>query len=83
MPETIYETFTFKHLFPKLLKTYKNFDFSLRREPFGLQVNINLTENLKIFLTSFPKFDIKFSAFHRKKMKKRNQKETSCLLLDK
>ena len=76
IPETKYETLTFKHFFPKLIKTFRNFDFSLRRDPFRLQVNLNLNENLKTFLTSFPKFDIKFSAFHRKKMKKQNQKET-------
>jgi hypothetical protein len=44
-------------------------------DPFRLQVNLNLNENLKTFLTSFPKFDIKFSAFHRKKIKKQNKKE--------
>ena len=76
VPETKYETLTFKHFFPKLIKTFKVFDFSLRRDPFRLQVNLNLNENLKTFLTSFPKFDIKFSAFHRKKMKKQSQKET-------
>jgi hypothetical protein len=76
VPETKYETLTFKHFFPKLIKTFKVFDFSLRRDPFRLQINLNLNENLKTFLTSFPKFDIKFSAFHRKKMKKQSQKET-------
>ena len=74
VPETKYETLTFKHFFPKLIKTFKVFDFSLRRDPFRLQINLNLNENLKTFLTSFPKFDIKFSAFHRKKMKKQSQK---------
>ena len=74
VPETKYETLTFKHFFPKLIKTFKVFDFSLRRDPFRLQVNLNLNENLKTFLTSFPKFDIKFSAFHRKKMKKTKSK---------
>ena len=33
-----FENFTFKHFFPKLLKTFKTFDFSLRRDPtFRLQ----------------------------------------------
>ena len=76
VPETNYETLTFKYFFPKLLKTFNIFDFSLRRDPFRLQINLNLNENLKRFLKSFPKFDIKFSAFHRKKIKKQNQKET-------
>ncbi len=75
VPETKYETLTFKHFFPKLLKTFNIFDFSLRRDPFRLQANLNLNENLKTFLTSFPKFDIKFSAFHRKKIKKQNQSQ--------
>jgi hypothetical protein len=66
---------TFQNIFPKLLKTFNFFDFSLRRDPFRLQINLNLSENLKIFLTSFPKFDIKFSAFHRKKIKKQNQNQ--------
>ncbi len=74
VPETKYETLAFKHFFSKLIKTFKVFDFSLRRDPFKLQVNLNLNENLKTFLTSFPKFDIKFSAFHRKKMKKTKSK---------
>ena len=75
IPETKYETLTFKHFFPKLLKTFSFLDFSLRRDPFRLQINLHLNENLKIFLTSFPKFDIKFSAFHRKKIKKQNQNQ--------
>jgi len=75
IPETKYETLTFKHFFPKLLKTFNFFDFSLRRDPFRLQINLHLNENLKIFLTSFPKFDIKYSAFHRKKIKKQNQNQ--------
>jgi hypothetical protein len=32
IPETKYETLTFKHFFPKLIKTYRIFDFSLRRD---------------------------------------------------
>ncbi len=51
------------------------FRFSLRRDHFRLEVNLNLNENLKIFLHNFPKFDIKFSAFYRKKMKKPSQKK--------
>ena len=69
LPEIKYETLTFKHFFVKLIKTFKVFDFSLRKDPFRLQVNLNLNENLKTFLTNFPKFDNKFSAFHRKKKK--------------
>jgi len=82
IPETKFETLTFKHFFPKLLKTFKIFDFSLRRESFRLQVNLNLNENLKIFLTHFPKFDIKYSTFYRKKMKKKSKSNKEREMLD-
>ena len=79
IPETKYETLiTFKHFFPKLLKTFSNFDFSLRKDSFRLQVNTNLNEDIKIFLETFPKFDIKYTAYHRKKKilkKKENKKK--------
>ena len=79
IPETKYETLTFKHFFPKLLNTFKNFDFSLRKDSFKTQVNLNLKDCLKTFLEKFPKFDIKYSAFFRKKKKpvkpKRNRKK--------
>jgi hypothetical protein len=60
IPETKYETLTFKNFFPKLIKTFRNFDFSLRN-PFRLQVNLNLNENLKTFaspnlILNFPHF---------------------------
>jgi hypothetical protein len=65
IPETKYETLTFKHFFPKLLSFYKHLDFSVRKDSFRLQINLNLNENLKIFLDKFPKFDIKYTAFYR------------------
>ena len=70
IPETKYETLTFKHFFPKLLSVYKHLDFSTRKDSFRLQINLNLNENLKAFLEKFPKFDIKYTAFYRKKKKK-------------
>jgi len=70
IPETKYETLTFKHFFPKLLNTFKHFYFFFRIDSFKTQVNLNLNENLKIFLDKFPKFDIKYTAFFRKKKKK-------------
>ena len=69
IPETKYETLTFKHFFPKLLRTFKSLDFSLRRDSFRTQINLELKDNLKTFLEKFPKFDIKYSAFFRKKKK--------------
>ncbi len=71
--------------FPQTVTNFQNFGFFIKKEftKFRftcnikiLQVNLNLNENRKTFLTSFPKFDIKYSAFHRKKMEKQNQKET-------
>ena len=50
--------------------SYKRLDFSVRKDSFRLQINLNLNENLKIFLDKFPKFDIKYTAFYRKKKKK-------------
>ena len=54
----------------RLLSFYKHLDFSVRKDSFRLQINLNLNENLKIFLDKFPKFDIKYTAFYRKKKKK-------------
>ena len=69
IPETKFETLTFKHFFPRLLKTFKHFDFTLRKDSFKTQVNLFLRENIKIFSNKFPKFDIKYSAYYRKKKK--------------
>ena len=63
IPETKYETLTFKHFFPRLLNLFKHFDFSLRKDTFRIQITINLEESLKKFLVNFPKFDIKYSSF--------------------
>ncbi len=68
--ETKYETLTFKHFFPKLLSVYNHLDSSTRKDSFRLQININLNENLKAFLGKFPKFDIKYTGFYRRKKKK-------------
>jgi hypothetical protein len=42
IPETKYETLTFKYFFPKLLSTFKSFDFSLRKDSFKTQLNLDL-----------------------------------------
>ena len=77
--ETKYETLTFKYFFPELLSTFKSLDFSLGRDSLRTQVNLNLKESLKTFLEKFPKFDIKYWAFFRKKKKliksKRNKRK--------
>ena len=40
IPETKFETLTFKHFFPRLLKTFKHFDFTLRKDSFKTLVNL-------------------------------------------
>ena len=70
IPETKYETLTFKYFFPKLLNSFKHFDFFARKDSFKTQINLKMDENLKIFLDKFPKFDIKYTAFFKKKKKK-------------
>ena len=70
IPETKYNTLTFKHFFPKLLKSCKHLDFAASKESFSTQINLNLNEYLKIFMEKFLKFDIKYTAFFRKKKKK-------------
>ncbi len=47
--------------------TFKSLDFSLRKYSFKTQINADLKENLETFLEKFTKFDIKYSAFFRKK----------------
>jgi hypothetical protein len=69
IPKTKYETLIFNYFFPKLLSTFKSFDFSLRKDLFRTQVNLNLKESLKTILEKFPKFGIKYSAFFRKNKK--------------
>jgi thiamine kinase-like enzyme len=44
IPETKYETLTFKHFFPKLLNTFKHFDFFVKKDSFKTQINLNLNQ---------------------------------------
>jgi hypothetical protein len=50
IPQTKYETLTVKYFSPKLLSTFISFDFSLRKDSFNIQVNLDLKESLKTFL---------------------------------
>ena len=56
---------------------------ALNRESFRLQVNLKWNANLKIFLTNFPKFDIKYSVVHRmnelEKTKSKGDKEEEII----
>ena len=70
IPETKYETLTFNYFFPKLLNSFKHFDYFARNESFKTQINLKMDENLKIVLDKFPKFDIKYTTFFKKKNKK-------------
>jgi hypothetical protein len=46
IPETKFETLTFKHFFPRLLKTFKHFDFALRKDVFKTPMNpVNMHVN--------------------------------------
>ena len=68
IPITKFETLTFKHFFPRLLKIFRHINFKLRKDSFKDQILTNIIENLKVFLKSFPKFDLKYSVFcHGKK----------------
>jgi hypothetical protein len=49
IPETKYETLTVKHFSPKF-KTFKSLDFSIRKDSFRTQINLELKENPKTFL---------------------------------
>ena len=53
IPETKYETLTFKYFFPNLLNSFKHFDFFARKDSFKTQINLKMDENLK---TVFPTF---------------------------
>jgi hypothetical protein len=68
----------FQTLFPKILKNTKRVfayshqvwvSFRLREGSFRLQLNINMNENLKIFVIKFPKFNNLYATFFRKKRK--------------
>jgi hypothetical protein len=45
------ETPKFKHFFPRLLRTFNYFDYSLRGESFETQINFNISDSLKTFVT--------------------------------
>ena len=46
IPETKYETLTFRHFFPKLLKLCKHLEFAVSKDSFRIQINLNLNENI-------------------------------------
>ncbi len=49
--------------------------FRLREGSFRLQLNLNMNENLKVFMIKFPKFNNLYATFFRQKKKKCENKE--------
>jgi hypothetical protein len=60
-------TLTFAHLFPRLLLAFQHIDFPLRKDSLQTHLNANINTNLKIFLDFFPKFDVKYCHFYKRK----------------
>jgi len=71
--KTKYELLTFEYFFPKLLKTFNSFDFSLGLEAFKTQIFLNLKASLKLFLENFTKFDVNYSTFCYKKSRSKRK----------
>jgi hypothetical protein len=70
IPKTKFENLTFKHFFPRLLKTFKHLDLTLRMDSFKTQVNLFLREKVKIFFKQIPKIWYKvFRLLSQKKEK--------------
>ncbi len=55
IPETKYDTLTFKHFFPQLLRLCKHLDFAVIKNSFSLQINL---KNNSAFILRF-RFKIK------------------------
>ena len=49
IPKTKYETLTFRHFFPRLLRIFQYFDFALRKDSFKIQITTHLKEGLATF----------------------------------
>ena len=59
--KTKVSTLTFGYFFPKLLSALKHLDFSLSKISFQDNLGANLNPDLKIFLNTFTRFDVKYS----------------------
>jgi hypothetical protein len=70
LTKTKFETLTFGYFFPRLLLAFQHIDFSLRKDSFQTHLNANINTNLKIFFDIFPKFDVKYCNFYKRKKKK-------------
>jgi hypothetical protein len=66
---------TFKFFFQRLLDTFKNFNFNIKKDAFKSQVDLEIKKYLKVFLKDFPKFKIPYSFFIKTKTKKKAGKK--------
>ena len=73
LSKTKFSTLTFGYFFPRLLSAFKHLDFSLSKISFQDNLGANLNPDLKIFLNTFTRFDVKYST--RCTKRKRNCKK--------
>ena len=66
VPDTKFELLTFKNFFQRLLGIFRNFKYTLNKDAFKSQINLELGNNLKTFLENFHKFDVEYSNFSQK-----------------
>jgi hypothetical protein len=75
IPATKYDHLTFKFFFQKLLGTFKNFNFNIKKNAFKSQVDLEIKIYQKVFSKYFPKFNIPYSFFFKTKAKKEADKK--------
>jgi hypothetical protein len=73
LSKTKFITLIFGYFFPRLLSAFKHLDFSLSKISFQDNLGANLNPDLKIFLNTFTRFDVKYST--RCTKRKRNCKK--------
>ena len=69
VPETKFELLTFESFFPRILKTFSNFQYILNKNAFKSQIYMEFSKNL--FLEKFNKFDFKYIIFSHKVARKK------------
>jgi hypothetical protein len=75
LSKTKFSTLTFGYFFPWMLSAFKHLDFSLSKISLQDNLGANLNPDLKIFLNTFTRFDLKYSTWWTKR--KRNFKKKS------
>ena len=71
VPDTKFEWLTFKSFFQRLLGIFRNYKYTLNKDAFKSQINLEIGKNLKIFLKNFHEFDVKYSNFSQKVTKRK------------